>query len=250
MATNNDGNLLDSAGNVFVDFVWGNVPMQPNDDRANFDYTATKADIAVEVVAADADQNNQWSGYSVYPSARLNPKVGPHAIAEAKYAGFPAFTGNDDGAMISKVEYIVVPSVIGAALAVAKDTLRDAGYEIGNITTATAATNAAKTVTAVQRASGGVAVLTASGAGAAYPVGSQVTIADVDATVNGTWTVMDSSTNSISLATTTKTVLSATGLTGSVVGVAGTIKTQSVAAGAASVPTTGTITITPWAAAS
>ena len=33
MATNNNGNLLDSSGNVAVDFVWGNFPLQPNDQR-------------------------------------------------------------------------------------------------------------------------------------------------------------------------------------------------------------------------
>ena len=34
MAVNNVGNLLDTSNNVAVDFVWGNMPMQPNDDRA------------------------------------------------------------------------------------------------------------------------------------------------------------------------------------------------------------------------
>lgn len=34
MAVNNVGNLLDTSSNVAVDFVWGNLPMQPNDDRA------------------------------------------------------------------------------------------------------------------------------------------------------------------------------------------------------------------------
>jgi len=33
MATNNDGHLLDTSGNVAVDFVWGNFPLQPNDVR-------------------------------------------------------------------------------------------------------------------------------------------------------------------------------------------------------------------------
>jgi hypothetical protein len=33
MATNNNGNLLDSSGNVAVDFAWGNLPLQPNDVR-------------------------------------------------------------------------------------------------------------------------------------------------------------------------------------------------------------------------
>ena len=35
MAVNNDGNLVDTSGNVAVDFVWGNFPMQPNDDRTD-----------------------------------------------------------------------------------------------------------------------------------------------------------------------------------------------------------------------
>jgi len=33
MATNNNGTLLDSAGNPAVDFVWGNMAIQPNDQR-------------------------------------------------------------------------------------------------------------------------------------------------------------------------------------------------------------------------
>jgi hypothetical protein len=35
MAVNNNGNLLDTAGEVAIDFVWGNMPKQPNDARAN-----------------------------------------------------------------------------------------------------------------------------------------------------------------------------------------------------------------------
>jgi hypothetical protein len=35
MATNNDGHLLDSAGNVAVDFAWGPFPLQPNDVRVS-----------------------------------------------------------------------------------------------------------------------------------------------------------------------------------------------------------------------
>ena len=31
--TNNDGHATDSAGNVAVDFSWGNIPLQPNDVR-------------------------------------------------------------------------------------------------------------------------------------------------------------------------------------------------------------------------
>ena len=73
MATNNNGNLLDTAGNVFVDFAWGHFPMQPNDERTtSADYTTAPS---TAVVAANASGNNGWSGYTVYPSSRLNPTL-------------------------------------------------------------------------------------------------------------------------------------------------------------------------------
>jgi hypothetical protein len=95
MATNNNGNLVDSSGNVAVDFVWGNFPMQPNDDRT--DGTASV------VVAANASDNNQWSGYSVYPSARLNPSYDSHAIAEAEWANYPSFIAAEGNYIVTAV---------------------------------------------------------------------------------------------------------------------------------------------------
>ena len=95
MATNNNGNLLDSSGNVFVDFVWGNFPMQPNDDRTD--------GTAVEVVANNATYNKQWTGHSVYPSARLNPALANHTTAEADWAGFPAFVAAEGNYIVTAV---------------------------------------------------------------------------------------------------------------------------------------------------
>jgi len=95
MATNNNGNLVDSSGNVAVDFVWGNFPMRPNDDRT--DGTASV------VVAANASDNNQWSGYSVYPSARLNPSYDSHAIAEAEWANYPSFIAAEGNYIVTAV---------------------------------------------------------------------------------------------------------------------------------------------------
>jgi hypothetical protein len=74
---------LDTSGQQAVDFVWGNFPMQPNDDRTD--------GTAVATVAANASQNKSWSGYSVYPSARLNAALDNHAVAEAGWAGYPAY---------------------------------------------------------------------------------------------------------------------------------------------------------------
>ena len=217
MTTNQNGHLLDSKGNVAIDFVWGNFPLQPNDVRrdnggTNLDYTKDN-----------------------------------HVIAETGYNGYPQYTPNDDGAFTNGTAYAIVPNVLGQLTADAQDTLTDSEF---TITTASAAVNAAKTVTAVTRASGGLAVLTASGAGAAYGIGTKVTIASVDASVDGTYTVVDKATNSITVATTDTSALTLTGLTGSVVGVAGTIKTQSIAAGTGNTALGAAITITPWAAAS
>ena len=155
-----------------------------------------------------------------------------------------------DGAGIGN---IVVPSVVGLTTAVALDLLKDAGYEAANITTATAATNAASTITAVSR-TGTTATITSSGAGAKYPVGTKITVASLvspDTALNGTYTVTAVATNSVSYTTTTSGALSTGSLTvAGLTGVAGTIKTQSTAANAASIATTATITITPFAAAS
>jgi hypothetical protein len=151
------------------------------------------------------------------------------------------------------IPYIVVPSVVGETLANALDELKDAGYEAANITTAAAATNAASTITAVSR-TGTTATITSSGAGAKYPVGTKITVASLvspDTALNGTYTVTAVATNTVSYTTTTSGALSTGSLTvAGLTGVAGTIKSQTVAAGTASVLSTATISITPFATAS
>jgi hypothetical protein len=318
--TNANGNATDSAGNLFVDFVWGKTPAQPNDERADGTPAATET--------YGASQNGQWTTKSTVASARLNPALNNHSDIEAEWAGFPGYieaagnymitaasgngttvtytsqnklsagdvvnitgltasaynlssatvayadklkftvtnaanAGEITGQWYGKVEKttarsaadgagipnIVVPNVLGATTAVALDLLKDAGYEAASITTATAATNAAKVVTAAARTAGQTAT-TITAAGHGYVAGNKVTLTGVDATVNGTYTVVTAATDTFTITTTATTVLALTEITGSAVAVAGTIKAQSTAAGAASVLSTATITITPWAVAS
>jgi hypothetical protein len=260
MATNNNGNLLDSAGNVFVDFVWGNFPMQPNDERTETaDYTTAPSTV---VVAADASQNYDWSGYTVYPSSRLNPTLSNHAVAEAAYAGFPA-NASGDGAYVSGTAYINVPSILGLTTSKAIDVLRDAGYESANITTASAATNTRIDVTRFNATSSKAAIIYATGADTNYLTGSKITLVagtpagsdpvNLPAYAIGTWVVTGSAgAGQITVSGDGFTVADTTGInaTGTLAGLAGTVKTQSTAAGAASVASTATITVTPWAAAS
>lgn len=218
MAVNENGNLLDDAGNLVIDHVWGNLPMQPNDVR---------------------EENG---------GELLDPDLDNHVIAYEGWSGYPLYTPNTAGA--EGAGYIVVPSVIGQTTANATDILEDAGLVV---TVATAATNAASTITAVSR-TGTTATITSSGAGAKYPVGTQITVANLvspDTALNGTWTVTAVATNTVSFTTTTSGSLSSTGLSvAGLTGVAGTIKTQSVAAGANEVEVGDAITITPFAAAS
>jgi len=323
VATNN-GNRTDSAQNVAPDFVWGNFPMQPNDERAG--------SVSPANISANSSGDYGWGATTRVASGRLNASLSNHAVAEAEWANYPSFfeaagnymvtaaTGNGTtvtytsqnkltagdtvnitgltasaynlssatvasanalsftvtnaanaglitGQWYGKVEsttaasaadgagiaYINVPSVLGETTALALDELQDAGYESANITTATAATNAVSTITAVSR-TGTAATITSTGAGAKYPVGTKITVASLaapDTALNGTFTVTAVAANTVSYTTTTSGTLSTGSLSvAGLSGVAGTIKTQSVAAGTASVLSTATITITPHATVS
>lgn len=134
MAVNNDGHVLDSSGNVAVAFEWGNLPMQPNDDRADGTPTITET--------VGGDQNVGWTQYSKINSARLNFTLGNHSIIESGWNGFPAYTPNDPGEQISSTPYAVVPNVVGLTLAAATDALKDAGLVLGTVATANNAAGA------------------------------------------------------------------------------------------------------------
>ena len=223
MATNNNGKLLDTAGEIAIDFVWGNMPMQPNDVRPN----------AVSAVGTPG---------------RLDPLLDNHINALSGWGGFPQFVANSAGEDVAgPTDYVLVPSVIGLTTADATDAMKDASLVP---TTATAATNAAKTITALQR-DAGTTVLQVAVATHGYSIGQKVTISGLSADFNGTYTVTTvPSANQINVTTTATTSYNASGLSGSVVAVAGTIKIQSVAAAANNISVGAAVTITPWAAAS
>jgi hypothetical protein len=230
MAVNNNGNLLDSAGEVAIDFVWGNFPIQPNDARPD----AASATLSTSVTTRVA--------------GRLDAEADNHIIALSGWGGYPQFTANSAGEDVAgdTLDYVLVPSVLGLTTALATDAMKDASLVP---TTATAATNVAGSITDIDRTAGSnVARITGTGFAAAYPAGTKITIASTG-TVDGTWTVNNvESTDKVYFVSNATTALSSG--TGSVIGVAGTIKTQSVAAGANTIAPATAVTITPWAAAS
>jgi hypothetical protein len=107
-----------------------------------------------------------------------------------------------------------------------------------------------------------VAVVYTSTASTAYPVGTKVVISagtpagadpvNLPAYAAGTWTVTAATSSTITIAGTGFTVADTTGVnaTGTIVGLAGTIKTQSIAAGANEIEVGDAITIVAFAAAS
>lgn len=220
MATNENGNLLDSAGNVAVDFVWGNFPLQPNDVR---------------------EENG---------GDLLDPVLDNHVIAYENWNGYPLYTPNTAGP--EGAGFIVVRSVIGETTANATDILEDAGLVV---TVGSAATNAAKSITRVNVTSTTAANVYTTSANTAFPVGTKVTIGSgtgIPAEVVGTWTVTGATSTYITIAGTGFVVADSGSITpaASLTGVAGTVKTQSIAAGANEIEVGDAITIVAFAAAS
>jgi hypothetical protein len=242
MAVNNNGNLLDTAGEVAIDFVWGNFPIQPNDARPD----AASATLSESVTTRVA--------------GRLAPALDNHIIALSGWGGYPQFTANSAGEdVVGATDYVLVPSVIGLTTALATDAMRDASLVS---TTAAAATNTRTNVTRFNATTTTVATITATSANTNYPVGTKVTLVagtpageapvNLPAYAIGTFTVTAVASNQITVSGSGFTVADTTGInaTGTLAGLAGTIKTQSLAAGANNIAPAAAVTITPYAAAS
>ena len=219
MATNQDGHLLDSAGNVAVDFVWGNFPLQPNDVR----------------------RDNGGSN--------LNYALDSHNIAEDGWNGYPQYTPNTTGSQSGGVDYVTVPNVLGQLTADATDTLLDSTLVASVQSAFTPAITGASLTS-------NVASVTANGHG--YAVGDVVVIAGfvngsgsaaADADLNGTHTItVVTDANNFGWAQTHGNITPHSGLTGvtaKVAARAGRIKAQGTAAGT-SVAVGTTVTITPY----
>lgn len=231
MAVNENGNLLDDAGNVVVDHVWGNLPMQPNDVRE--------------------ENAQEWVGNPL-----LDADLDNHVIAYTGWNGYPLYEPNTAGP--EGAGYIVVKNVIGQTTENAIDILEDSGL----VVTTSSATNTPKDVTRFNATSATVAVVYTSTASTAYPVGTKVVLqagteagespVNLPAYALGTWTVTAADSTTITIAGSGFTVADTTGIneTGNIVGLAGTIKAQSLAAGANEVEVGDAITITYYFTAS
>jgi hypothetical protein len=87
----------DSVGNVAVDYVWGNFPIQPNDDR----------------------------------DTPLDPELDNHNIVSLGWSGYPGFVNNNPGSW----DDLTVPNVVGLTEAAATTAINGAGLTKGTVTT-------------------------------------------------------------------------------------------------------------------
>ena len=122
---------VDDSGNRRVDFVWGNLPMQPNNQRLDSEiYTA-------------GEENVGWSGTTLYYSDTLQSSdyevvlnnltyllpADSHSIATTGYSNFPSFLPNYEGDGDTGFE-TVVPGLMRKSLAQAEVDLDKANLNL------------------------------------------------------------------------------------------------------------------------
>lgn len=139
----------DSSGQQAVDFVWGNFPMQPNDDRAA---AVTPANIG------GSTGDYSWAATTRVAADRLDAALDNHANAEAGWSGYPAFTAGTGNYIITAVSGngTTVTYTSQNKLAVG-DSVNITGLSIGsyNLSAATVATANALSFTVTNAANGG-----------------------------------------------------------------------------------------------
>lgn len=127
---------VDSAGNQKIDFVWGNMPMQPDTDRQSspdFEYGASSPQ-----ALGTEPQNKSWTRRGKKASAKLDATLDNHIIATSSYEGFPNFTPGYpyDDTITNKT----VPNVVGLTLNAANSALVALGLSQTSTTTTVGAT--------------------------------------------------------------------------------------------------------------
>jgi hypothetical protein len=190
----NSGNPVDSAGNLQVDFAWGNFPPQPNDVRTLASDTTTPT-ATTDPVYSTTNTNKRLipgkdnhdavlGGWGGYPLFSAGSKTGNFYQGDT---GKFATVQNANGTLLSSyTPYIVVPSITGQTDLNAKDALRDSGFANSSISNATAALGGRWKATGWTTS--GQNVTYTGGGNSGFSVGDIFTVWNLGATLNGTYT--------------------------------------------------------------
>ena len=129
-----------SGGNIATDFVWGNFPMQPDDDRTG---TAT------QISAGNASDDKGWGATTYVNSVALTKTAitktlnnditqsvpNNHSVAENNWNGYPDYTPVNP--YLDTTDQAAIPNVVGLTEAAATTALTNASFVKGAVTTTT-----------------------------------------------------------------------------------------------------------------
>ena len=127
-----------SGGNIAIDFVWGNFPMQPDDDRTG---TAT------QVSTGNVDYDKGWGATTLVQSPALTKTAitktlnnditqsvpNNHSVALNNWNGFPDYT--PVAPYVDTIDQAAIPNVVGLSESAANTALVAAGFIKGAVTT-------------------------------------------------------------------------------------------------------------------
>ena len=127
-----------SGGNIATDFVWGNFPMQPDDDRTG---TAT------QISAGNASDDKGWGATTYVNSVALTKTAitktlnndiiqsvpNNHSVAENNWNGYPDYTPVNP--YLDTTDQAAIPNVVGVTESAANTTLVAASFVKGAVTT-------------------------------------------------------------------------------------------------------------------
>ena len=133
---------LDDSGNVRVDFVWGNVPVQPDEQRGDnydaYDYTldggwATKSKVGNEALETgwDTISRNTGDGYNQEIGSPRYDIIdfGAHDIATTGYSNYPAYEPNYAGDGDTDIEtFVIMPNLAGLTTLAANALIGPLGF--------------------------------------------------------------------------------------------------------------------------
>lgn len=226
------------SGNIRVDFVWGNIPGQPNDDRGSSpSYNAT----------GGGTGDKQWSTTTDIASDQLTTTPISRTLGGLTYttetdnhvriingwSGYPSYTPNTS--FPTSGSTVVVPNVVGLTLTEADRTLNVAGFNTSVTYRETGATAVdLNAVVTGASASGGVVTYTSENT---FTAGQIVTITGLSTSAfNLSSVVIASANNNQFTVTNAATGTTVTGATASahVQPNGGTVYSQSPAAAASS----------------
>ena len=121
----------DDSGNVQVDFVWGNMPLQPNDDRTDqtFSFGGGAGDLSWASTYSYTSDTLRTADYynnnAVQDLFDIKVPADSHTIATLGYSNFPAYIPNYAGDEDPELEQ-VVPNLV-------RKTLAQAEYELDKL---------------------------------------------------------------------------------------------------------------------